>query len=73
MGDRYKERQVCTAKERPFGSVSISGEMAVAMGIDPRPYLSPEEIERQLRITGKTREEWDAARDRIMSQHEAPF
>jgi len=52
-------------KERPFGSISIGAELAVSMGADPRPYLSNEVIAEQLRRTGKTREEWDAAWDRV--------
>ena len=52
-------------KERPFGSISIGAEMAASMGADPRPYLSNEVIAEQLRRSGTTREEWDAAWDRV--------
>ena len=48
-----------------FGSIDIAAETAAAMGADPRPYLSNEVIAEQLRRTGKTREEWDAAWDRV--------
>ena len=47
-------------KERPFGSISIGAEMAATMGEDPRPYLTEEQIAEQLKLSGKTRKEWDA-------------
>ena len=52
-------------KERPFGSISIGAELAVSMGEDPRPYLTEEQIAEQLRLSGKTRKEWDEAWDRV--------
>ena len=55
------------AKPKPplFGSIDIAAETAAAMGADPRPYLSNDVIAEQLRRTGRTREEWDAAWDRV--------
>lgn len=47
--------------ERPFGSVSIAAEIAAAMGDDPRPHLTQEQIADQVRLSGLTREQWDAA------------
>ena len=47
-------------KQRPFGSIDIGAEMAASMGDDPRPFLTAEQIERQLAITGLTRPQWDA-------------
>ena len=74
VGEIIEELQ---PKERPFGSFNIGAEMAVTMGADPRPYLSNGEIAEQLRLSGKTREEWDAAWDRvcrIASDHsDVPF
>jgi len=49
---------------KPFGSINIGAEMAAAMGMDPRPYLTDEQIQEQLRICEMTREEWDADWDR---------
>ena len=56
--------------ERPFGSINIGAEMAASMGDDPRPFLSDEQIHEQLRISGMSRERWDAEWDRRLS---APF
>lgn len=53
--------------ERPFGSINIAAEIAVAMGDDPRPNLTEDEILTQLRITGMTREQWDAEWERRLS------
>lgn len=53
--------------ERPFGSISVGAEMAASMGEDPRPYLTEEQIQNQLRISGKTRDEWDAAWERKLA------
>ena len=52
VGEIVEELQ---PKERPFGSVSIGAEMAAAMGADPRPYLTEEQIAEQLRLSRKTR------------------
>lgn len=59
---------------KPFGSQSVSGEVAAAMGIDPRPFMTSEEIQRQLEITGMTREQWDAAWEQKLAEaKKAPF
>ena len=58
-------RENAKPKERPFGGISIGAELAVSMGMDPRQYLTEDQIAEQLRRTGTTREEWDAAWDRI--------
>jgi hypothetical protein len=59
-------------KERPFGSIDIGAEMAASMGMDPRPYLTEEQIAAQLKISGKTLEEWNAEWDRRLGV-EGPF
>ena len=60
--------------ERPFGSQSVAGEMAASMGMDPRPFLTPSETQKQLKLAGMTMEEWDAAWDRKLAEAEkAPF
>jgi len=48
-------------RERPFGSIGVDVDLAMAIGEDPRPFLTDEQIAEQLRISGKTRDEWDAA------------
>ena len=53
--------------ERPFGSIDIGAEMAASMGMDPRPYLTEAQISKQLEISGKTREEWDAEWNRRLT------
>ncbi len=55
---------------RPFGSVDIGAEMAATLGEDPRPYLTEEQIQEQLRISGMTRDEWDAEWERRLA---SPF
>lgn len=59
--------------ERPFGSVSIAGEMAAATGSDPRPHLTEQQIANQLRITGMTLDEWNAAWEEKLSGGQPPF
>jgi len=54
----------------PFGSINIGAEMAATMGEDPRPYLTDEQIQEQLRISRMTREEWDAEWERRLG---SPF
>lgn len=44
--------------------------MAATIGEDPRPFLTEEQIQEQLRISGKTREEWDREWD---GRLEPPF
>jgi hypothetical protein len=61
------------AKERPFGSFNIGAEMAVTMGMDPRPYLTEEQIAEELKRSGKTREDWDAGWDYAISQRDGDF
>lgn len=51
-------------QQRQFGDINISAEMAVTMGMDPRPYLTDKQIEEQLRISKMTREQWNKAWDR---------
>lgn len=58
---------------RPFGSVSIGAEIAIAMGDDPRPYMTEEQIQEQLRVSKLTREEWDARIEELISASAAPF
>ena len=55
--------QMTETKERPFGSVNLGAELAVSMGMDPRPFLTEADIAEQLKLSRKTREEWDAAWD----------
>lgn len=50
-----------------FGSIDIGAELAAGMGMDPRPYLSEEQIAEQLRISKMSREQWDAEWDRRLS------
>ncbi len=52
---------------RPFGSIDVGAEMATSMGEDPRPYLTEEQIQEQLRISKMTREEWDAEWERRLA------
>jgi hypothetical protein len=52
------------AEMTPFGSIDVGAEMAASMGMDPRPYLTDEQIQEQLRISRMTREEWDAEWER---------
>ena len=59
-------------KAHVFGSIDIGAELAAAMGMDPRPYLSEEQIQKQLEISGMTREKWDAEWERRLS-NECPF
>ena len=56
--------------DRPFGSVNVAAEMAASMGEDPRPFLTEEQIAEQLRLSGLTREQWDAEWDKRLR---APF
>lgn len=56
--------------EQPFGQIDIGAEMAAACGMDPRPYLTEEQIQDQLRISGMTREQWDLEWERRIK---APF
>ena len=60
-------------KERPFGSISISAELAASMGMDPRPYLTEEQITEQLKRSCKTREEWDAGWEFALSQRDRDY
>ncbi len=61
-------------KQTPFGSQSISGEMAATMGMDPRPHMTRDEIRRQLEITGLSEEEWNSAvDDKVAAANRAPF
>jgi hypothetical protein len=56
---------------RPFGSINIAAEMAVAMGADPRPYLTEEQIEKQAKLGNMTVEEWNAKCDRLIAERVA--
>ena len=60
-------------KKRPFGSISIGAEMAASMGADPRPYLTEEQIAEQLRLSGKTLEEWNAGWEFALSQRDRDY
>ena len=53
---------------RPFGSIDIGAEMAASMGTDPRSYLTEEQIQEQLRVSGMTRDEWDAEWERRLEK-----
>jgi len=59
--------------ERAFGSNGVDVDIALAMGEDPRPYMTAEQIAEQLRITRMTREEWDAAWEKKLKQVKTPF
>ena len=61
-----------TQNTKAFGSQSIGGEMAAAMGMDPRPHMTRAEIEKQLKISGLSETEWNAAWEHKLSQP-APF
>ena len=52
---------------RPFGSIGIGAEMAASLGEDPRPYLTEEQIQEQLRISGMTRDEWNTEWERRLA------
>ena len=57
---------------RPFGSINIAAEMAVSMGMDPRPHLSEREIEKQARISELTVEQWHKRVDEILADRALP-
>lgn len=44
-----------------FGQINVGAEMAATMGMDPRPYLTEEQIAKQLQIARMTRKQWDEA------------
>ena len=50
-------------KERP---------LAATMGEDPRPYLTAEEVDSQLRISKMTLDEWNEAWERKLARKPAP-
>ena len=56
---------------RPFGSISIGAEMAVATGTDPRPYLTEQQIEHQAKLGNMTVEQWHAKCDRLLAERAA--
>jgi hypothetical protein len=61
-------------KERPFGSVNAGAEMAAVMGMDPRPFLTEDQIAAQVKASGKTRENWNAEWDKRLAESNAcPF
>ena len=63
-----------STKQTAFGSQSLGGEMAATMGIDPRPFMTREEVHRQLEITELSEEEWNAAVDqKIAVATRTPF
>jgi hypothetical protein len=59
---------------KPFGCVDVGAEVAAAMGMDPRPYLSAEQVAQQLAVSGMTAEEWNAAWDaKLARTDDVPF
>ena len=57
--------------DRPFGSISIGAEMAVATGADPRPYLTEQQIEHQAKLGNMTVDQWHAKCDRLLTERAA--
>ena len=57
---------------RVFGQINIGAEMAATMGMDPRPYLTEEQIQKQLQISRMTREQWDEAWESRLSRVREP-
>ena len=56
---------------RPFGSINIGAEMGVAQGMDPRPYLTEQQIEHQAELGNMTVEQWHAKCDRLLAERAA--
>ena len=56
----------------PFGAINIAAEMAVTMGMDPRPYLTEREIENQARVCNLTVEQWHQSLDTILANMALP-
>ena len=57
---------------RPFGSINIAAEMAASMGMDPRPYLTEREIEKQARVCDLTVQQWHQSLDKILANMALP-